>query len=210
MPPEQPHGNQPVKTAGAALDDAETAVIMIHGRGASADSILHLAQQLPQKQTAFLAPQAANREWYPRSFLVPVEENEPGRTSGLQVISSLIDEANDAGIDTEDIILLGFSQGACLATEYAARHPQRYRGVVGLSGGLIGETIDTDDYDGELSGTPVFLGCSDRDPHIPAERVETTAAVFEQLNGDVEKRIYEGMGHTINEDEIRYVRTLIS
>ncbi len=210
MAPEHPHGNQPVATAGTALDNADTAVIMIHGRGASADSILQLSQHLPQDNIAYLAPQAARREWYPNSFLAPTEQNEPGRSSGLRVINELIDDAHDAGIPTDCIMLLGFSQGACLATEYAARNPQQYHGVVGLSGGLIGETITVSAFDGDMDGTSVFLGCSDRDPHIPQERVDATASVFEKLDADVEKRIYEGMGHTINEDELQYVRDLFS
>lgn len=206
---EHPHGNQPTATAGTSLADADTAAIMIHGRGASADSILQLTEQLPQDGVTYLAPQAASREWYPNSFLSQVNENEPGRTSGLQTITALIKKVNAAGIDTDDILLIGFSQGACLATEYAARHPARYGGVAGFSGGLIGEEIDVAEYGGDLAGTPVFLGCSDRDPHIPVERVDVTADVFDRLNADVEKRIYEGMGHTINEDEMSYVQDMI-
>lgn len=202
---DDPHQDQPVKTVGATLEDAERTMIMIHGRGATADSILRLSTHFPE-DIAYLAPQAKNHEWYPESFLAPVEDNEPGRSSGLAVVDSLIDRAAQHGISTENVYLLGFSQGACLATEYAARNPAKYGGVFGLSGGLIGDTVDVYDYTGDLVETTVFLGCSDEDPHIPLERVNETAAVFEQLNAAVEKRIYEGMEHTINEDEIAFIQ----
>lgn len=217
--PDGPHQGQPVAQAGASLDQAQAAALFVHGRGASARSILTLADTLAQPGVAYLAPQAAGYTWYPNSFLAPIEQNEPGLSSGLQVLADLLARLDAAGHPPERVLLLGFSQGACLASEFAARHPRRYGGVVALSGGLIGTGDRPDeappydkmfDYEGDLAETPVFLGCSDVDPHIPIERVETTADVFERLGADVTKRIYEGMGHTINDDEIKYVRDLMT
>jgi predicted esterase len=179
---------------------------LIHGRGASAASILGLARELDVDDVAYLAPQAAGHTWYPHSFMAPIEQNEPSLSSALGVIGALLDRVEGAGLPRERIAVLGFSQGACLATEYAARHPQRYGGVFGLSGGLIGPEGTAFEYEGTLDGTPVFLGCSDRDPHIPLERVQETTAVLQAMGADVEERIYEGMGHTVNQDEIEFIR----
>jgi phospholipase/carboxylesterase len=184
-------------------------MILLHGRGASAQGMLALADELDVPGVASRAPQAARRSWYPQSFMAPIEENEPDLSSALGVIDDLIEQICESHLTEEQIVLLGFSQGACLATEYAARHPQRYGGVVGLSGGLIGPEDTTFDYDGTLDGTPVFLGCSDQDPYIPLERVEETAEALRHLGAKVTKRIYEGMGHTTNEDELAHVRTLL-
>lgn len=214
-----PHQGQPVAEAGLPLDEADAAIILVHGRGASARSILGLAREIDQPGVAYLAPQAAGHTWYPQSFLVPLAQNEPGLSSGLRAVDDVLARITEAGLPSEQTVLLGFSQGACLVSEYAARHPQRYGGVVALSGGLIGmgerpgETPPEDkifDYDGDLAGTSVFFGCSDVDPHIPVERVETSAAVFEGLGADVTKRIYGGMGHTVNTDEIEFVRSLLT
>lgn len=204
-----PHQDQPLLTAGSSLDAADAAVIMVHGRGATARGILGMAGEFDTENVAYLAPQAARNEWYPQSFLAPVEQNEPGRRSGLQAIDDALSAADDAGVPAENTLVMGFSQGGCLASEYVARNPHRYGGLAALSGGLIGESIDHDDYEGDLEGTPAFFGCSDVDPHIPEERVHESAAVFEQLNADVEKRLYEGMGHTVNQDELQYVSGLI-
>ncbi|HKL88887.1 MAG TPA: alpha/beta fold hydrolase [Salinibacter sp.] len=206
---DHPHQEQPVLEAGAPLADARAAMILLHGRGASAQGMLALADELGVPDVAYRAPQAARRSWYPQSFTAPIEENEPDLSAALRVIDDLIDQLCETNVTEEQIVLLGFSQGACLATEYAARHPQRYGGVVGLSGGLIGPEDTTFDYDGTLDGTPVFLGCSDQDPYIPLERVEETAEVFRHLGAKVTKRIYESMGHTTNEDELAHVRTLL-
>lgn len=203
-----PHQGQPLLTAGQSLDSAEMAVIMAHGRGATARGMLGMAAEL-NAAAAYLAPQADQREWYPQSFLAPVEANEPGRSSGLQAIEDALTKINEAGIPTERILVVGFSQGGCLATEYVARTPRQYGGLAALSGGLIGETIDPDDYEGDLAETPAFFGCSDVDPHIPEERVYESANVFERLGASVETRLYEGMGHTINQDELDYVSRLI-
>ena len=206
---DHPHQEQPVLEAGAPLADARAAMILLHGRGASAQGMLALADELGVPDVAYRAPQAARRSWYPQSFTAPFEENEPDLSAALRVIDDLIDQLCETNVTEEQIVLLGFSQGACLATEYAARHPQRYGGVVGLSGGLIGPEDTTFDYDGTLDGTPVFLGCSDQDPYIPLERVEETAEVLRHLGATVTKRIYEGMGHTTNEDELTHARTLL-
>lgn len=205
-----PHQDQPRLTAGTPLADASVAVILVHGRGASARSIIGMADQFGVDGVAYLAPQAAMNTWYPNAFTEPVETNEPGRTSGLQAIADAVDAATDAGIPVDHVVVLGFSQGACLASEFIARNPERYGGLVALSGGLIGQSIDPEDYAGDLDGMPVFFGCSDVDPHIPAERVHTSADVFERLNADVETRLYPGMGHGVNDDEIEYVSALLA
>ncbi|SFC19901.1 phospholipase/carboxylesterase [Halobiforma haloterrestris] len=210
---EDPHGDQPLVTAGTALSDAEAAVVLAHGRGATARGIVGMADEIHREGVAFLAPQAAGNTWYPNSFLAPVERNEPGRTSGLGAIEDAIDEAADAGVPAERVLVLGFSQGACLASEFVARNPRRYGGLAALSGGLIGEELDDPDAyasEGSLEGTPAFLGCSDSDPHIPEERVHETAAVLEELDADVTTRIYEGMGHGVNRDELARVSELVA
>ncbi|RKD93838.1 alpha/beta hydrolase [Halopiger aswanensis] len=210
---ENPHQGQELVTAGTDLEDAEAAIVLVHGRGATARSIVQMGSELHREGVALLAPQAARRTWYPNSFLEPVEKNEPGRTSGLQAIEDAIDEANEAGIPTERLVVLGFSQGACLSSEYVARNPQRYGGLVAFSGGLIGQEIDPDDYldvEGDLENTPAFLGCSDSDPHIPEERVHETADVLADLNADVTKRLYEGMGHGVNEDELEFASEMVA
>ncbi|AHG89709.1 phospholipase/Carboxylesterase [Gemmatirosa kalamazoonensis] len=206
---DDPHAGQPVRTAGAALDGARAAVILVHGRGASAESILSLAEALPVDGVAYLAPQAAGGTWYPLGFMSPIPRNEPGITSSMWAIDRLFARIADAGVPPERTMLLGFSQGACLATEYVARHARRYGGVAGLSGGLIGPDGTPRDYAGSLDGTPVFLGCSDVDFHIPAERVRETAEVLARLGGDVDMRLYPGMGHGVNEDEIEAVRGIV-
>jgi phospholipase/carboxylesterase len=200
--PTDPHRDQPVLTAGADLANAPGAVIMIHGRGADANDILSLAQVFRRADLAFLAPEAAGRAWYPNRFMTPVEDNEPYLSSALGVISALLDTVAADGLSAERVVLLGFSQGACLVLEYAARNPRRYAGVLAFSGGLIGETVDHSRYDGSLAGTPVFLGCSDVDPHIPLVRVNESSALMRDLGGEVTERIYPGLGHTISMEEI--------
>ncbi|HET8655976.1 MAG TPA: dienelactone hydrolase family protein [Longimicrobiaceae bacterium] len=204
-----PHADAPVLSAGSALAEARAAVILVHGRGASARSILSLAREMPAPDVAYLAPEAAGNVWYPHSFLAPIEQNEPGLSSALARLGQLLASTEDAGIPPERTMLLGFSQGACLVLEFAARHARRYGGVAGLSGGLIGPEGTPRDYHGSLAGTPVFLGCSDTDPHIPLARVDETARVLEAMGAAVDARIYPGMGHTVNADELRTVRTLL-
>ena len=221
---DDPHGDEPLVTAGAALDEAAAALVLVHGRGATARSVVDLGEQLAgDRDVAVLAPSAVGNTWYPNSFLAPVADNEPGRSSGLRAVGAAVDRAVEAGIDRERVLVGGFSQGACLASEFVARNPTRYGGLAVFSGGLIGEAIDVDDYladaaapegdaaddrDGPLRGTPAFLGCSDVDPHIPQERVHETTAVLNSLGADVDERIYEGMGHGINDEEVEAVSAM--
>jgi len=207
---QDPHGGQPVLTAGAPAAQARAAVLMVHGRGASAPDILTLAAEFDTPDVAYWAPQAAGNVWYPYRFMEPIASNEPWLTSALGRVATVLGQIAAAGVPPEKTVLLGFSQGACLASEFAARHAQRYGGVVGLSGGLIGPDGTPRDYAGSLAGTPVLLGCSDRDPHIPAARVEHSAAVLGKLGGAVTLRLYPNMGHTVNHDEVRYIRALLA
>jgi phospholipase/carboxylesterase len=204
-----PHRGQPVLAAGAPLDQARAAVVCLHGRGAGAEDILGLAGALALPDLAYLAPEAAGSTWYPEPFLVPTARNQPWLDSALGVVGSLLDYLAASGIPVDRVALLGFSQGACLALEYAARNPRRYLAVVGLSGGLIGADGELDRHTGDLAQTPVFLGCSDVDYHIPKERVERTAEVLRALGADVTVRLYRGMGHTVNEDELDFARGLL-
>jgi predicted esterase len=184
-------------------------VICIHGRGASGDDMLALARELRLQNVAYLAPEAAGNTWYPYSFLTPLDKNEPWLTSALGAVGRLIATLGAQGVTSERIALMGFSQGACLTLEYSARHPQRYAGVIGLSGGLIGPPGTPWTYSGSLAGTPALLGCSDVDPHIPVDRVRESAAVLRKLGAEVDERIYPRMGHTVNRDELMAVRALL-
>ena len=205
-----PHGGQPVLAAGSPVVEAAGAVVMVHGRGGSAEDILTLAPELRRPDLAYLAPQAAGHTWYPYSFLAPFEQNEPGLTSGLGLLGRLLARLEEEGIPAERTVLLGFSQGACLSLEFVARNARRYGGVIGLSGGLIGPPGTPRDYAGSFAGTPVFLGCSDRDPHIPKERVDETAEVLGRMGAEVTERIYPGMGHTVIDDELEHARRILS
>ncbi|HUQ48883.1 MAG TPA: dienelactone hydrolase family protein [Gemmatimonadaceae bacterium] len=207
---EGPHQGQPVYTAGVALETAKAAMVMIHGRGGTAESILALIDAIGTPGFAYLAPQASGNTWYPNSFLAPIPANEPGISSGLQLIDEIVASLESAGIEANRIMLLGFSQGACLTLEYAARHARRYGGVCGLSGGVIGPDETPRDYAGTFAGTPVFLGCSDVDAHIPKKRVEETAAILKRMKAEVTMRIYPGMGHLVNEDEIAEVKRMMT
>lgn len=204
-----PHHGLCVARAGAPLSRAKAVVVMVHGRGADAEGMLSLAETFAQPDLAYLAPQAEGRSWYPYSFLAPIACNEPFLSSAIQELDALLRRLAAEGFPPARVFLLGFSQGACLALEYATRHAQRYAGLVGLSGGLIGPEGTPRDYAGALAGTPVFLGCSDVDPHIPLARARETARVLGRLGGVVAERIYPGMGHGINDDEIRHVRGLL-
>ena len=184
-------------------------MVMVHGRGATAENILNLADELGRDDLAYLAPQAAGYSWDPYGFMAPMPQNEPGLSSGLARIGEIVAQLEAAGIPPERIFLLGFSQGACLSLEFSARNARRYGAILGLSGGLIGPPGTPRDYPGSLAGTPVFLGCSDRDPHIPRERVDESAAVLKAMGAEVTERIYPAMGHTVNEDEVSFVRQLL-
>jgi predicted esterase len=185
-------------------------MIMLHGRGATAESILTLVQAIDTPGFAYLAPQAAGNTWYPNSFLAPIPSNEPGISSGLGAIDDLMKRIGAAHIPPEKTMLLGFSQGACLSLEYAARHAPHYGGIAGLSGGLIGPDGTLRNYSGSFDGTPVFLGCSDVDSHIPVERVRETAKVFEKMGAVVDVRLYPGMGHIVNDDEVNAVKKMMA
>ena len=207
--PGDPHAGQPVLRQGPSVAAARLVAIMIHGRGASAEDILSLSRELHATDVAYLAPQAAGHTWYPYSFLSPLPQNEPGITSALAVVSGLVQEAERQGVPAERIVLLGFSQGACLALEFAARNARRYAGIAGLSGGLIGPPGTPRTYSGTFEGTPVFLGCSDIDAHIPLDRVHESADVFRRMNALVDERIYPRMGHTVNPDEIEALDAML-
>ena len=204
-----PHQGQPVRTAGVPLERARAAMVMVHGRGATAESILTLVPVLAAGGFAFLAPQASGNTWYPNSFLAPVSTNEPGITSGLQAIRDVIASIDAAGIPLGKTMLLGFSQGACLSLEYAARNASRYGGIACLSGGLIGPDGTPRKYEGSFDGTPAFLGCSDVDGHIPAVRVSESAAILRHMGARVTMKLYSGMGHLVNEDEIIHVNAMM-
>jgi predicted esterase len=205
-----PHQGQPIRIAGEPISRARAAMLMVHGRGATAQDILSLANEFEQAGLAYLAPQAADNTWYPNRFLVPLAENEPWLSSALTLLGDIVADIASAGIPPERIVLLGFSQGACLALEFAARNARRYGGIVGLSGALIGPREAPRTDQGSLAGTPVFLGCSDADPHVPREYISHTAIVLSRLGGEVTERLYPNMGHTINPDEIDFVRGLLS
>jgi phospholipase/carboxylesterase len=196
-------------TAGKKLKDAPGVLIMIHGRGGSADDILGLADHLNVKDLALIAPQATNQTWYPYSFLAPPAENEPWLTSALGLLKDLTDELVAQGIKKGSIYFLGFSQGACLTLEFVTRHATKFGGVAAFTGGLIGDKIYTENYSGDFDGTPIFIGTSDPDPHVPVQRVNDSAMVLEKMNAHVIKKIYPHMGHTITHDEIETVNTLI-
>jgi len=205
-----PHRGQPILRRGAETARARLAVICIHGRGASAGDILTVADELELDDVAYLAPQAAGNAWYPYSFLAALADNQPGLNSALGVVASIVDDLIAQQIAAERIAVLGFSQGACLSLEYAARHARRYAAVIAFSGGLIGPPGAPREYTGSMDGTPLFIGCSDIDPHIPLERVRESAVVFRGLSAQVDERIYPRMGHTINGDEISRVRKLLA
>ncbi len=206
---DNPHLQQPVVSLGAPFKTAEQVMILLHGRGASAESILSLAAEFDAPNTHFIAPQAHQFRWYPYSFLSPLERNEPDLSYALERVDTLINRIVSSGKRLDQIVLAGFSQGACLASEYMIRNPRRYGGLVVLSGGWIGPQNTTRSSDADLDGMPVFIGCSDIDQFIPVSRVEETAALFENMRADVRLNIYSGMGHTVNADEIMQINTLL-
>jgi len=207
---DDPHRGQPIVHRGPDPAAARLTAILVHGRNASASDILSIADELDLADVAFLAPDASGRMWYPHSFLQPLTANEPWLTSALGVLDAIVGDLERRGIASGRIALVGFSQGACLTLEYAARHARRYAAVAGFSGALIGPDGTPREYAGSMDGTPVFLGCSDVDAHIPLARVHETAAVFRRLAASVDERIYPGMGHLVSPDEIRAVRSLLS
>lgn len=203
------HQGQPVYAAGKPLTEAKGALILLHGRGATAQDILSLAGELYHSDLAYLAPQAAGHTWYPNSFLMPLAQNEPYLSSALQRIGEVVAQVEAAGIPAERIILGGFSQGACLSSEFVARNARRYGGLLVFSGGLIGPSGTPRDYAGTLADTPIFLGCSDVDFHIPKERVTESADLFRRMGAQVTAKLYPNLGHTIIADELEYGRQMV-
>jgi phospholipase/carboxylesterase len=199
-----------IQTAGAPLSRAKAAMILLHGRGATADGMLELAEVFAQPDIAYLAPQAPGRSWYPHSLLAPLADNEPHLSRSLSSVRELVDDLSQKGFGPEKLVLLGFSQGGCLALEFAARNAERYGAVIGLSAGLVGPEGTPRAYAGSLAGTRVIIGCSDVDAHIPLWRVQESTRVLRSLGGDVVERIYPGMGHTINDDEITQIRVALA
>jgi phospholipase/carboxylesterase len=198
-----------ILTAGTPLQEAKKALILLHGRGGSAQDILSLGDYLNVKDYALLAPQARDNSWYPFSFIAPISQNEPWLSSALDLVREACDEIIAEGISSENVYLLGFSQGACLTLEFAARNAKKYGGVVAFTGGLIGDKIYTQNYKGDFGNTPIFIGTSNPDPHVPVQRVRETTGILKSMHADVTEKIYNGMGHTISEDEIKTANELI-
>jgi len=196
-------------TDGVPLNDAKKALIMIHGRGAGANDILSISKHLNVKDFALVAPQAENRTWYPYSFLAPINENEPSFSKSLEIIHNVVVAIQQNGIEKENIYFLGFSQGACLALEFTARNAAKYGGIVALTGGLIGDKVYENHYQGNFENTPIFIGTSDPDFHVPVVRVNETEALLKKMGANVSKKIYENMGHTISQDEIDFANELV-
>ena len=204
-----PHQGQPIRFLGEPLDRAHAALVMLHGRGATAEDILTLVPEIDQPGFAYLAPQANGNAWYPQRYSAPIAVNEPWLSSAIAAIAQALARVAEAAIPPERTMLLGFSQGACLTLEFAARHARRYGGVVGLTGALIGPAGTPRDYAGSLAGTPVFVGGSDVDLHVAKERMIDTAQVLTRLGGLVTTRFYPNMGHQVNRDEIDLVRGMM-
>jgi predicted esterase len=207
--PADPHAGQPILAGGPQPQRADATLVLLHGRGAAADDMIALHRALGLPNVAALAPQAAGYTWYPQSFLAPLQANQPYLDSALRRVDSIVTDLLSRGIAGERIAMLGFSQGACLTCEYVARHPRRYGAVIAFTGGLIGPPATPRDYRGSLQGTPVFLGTSDPDPHVPFERVEETADVLTRMGASVDLRRYPGMPHTINQEELDAARALV-
>jgi len=206
---DSPHRDQPVLQRGHSLNSAQAAVVLVHGRGASATDILSLAAELELPELAYLAPEAAGHTWYPYSFLAPVEKNQPWLDSALNLLEKTVQRVTVAGTPRSKIGIVGFSQGACLASEFVARNAARYGGLIAFTGGLIGPPGTKFIYSGDLSGTPCFFGAGDPDPHVPWQRVEETASVLSALGAAVTLRRYPGLSHTINEDEIKQANNIL-
>jgi predicted esterase len=205
----QPHAGLPVVEAGAPLGQAPAVVIMVHGRNAAPANILDLVPRLARPNVTYLAPTAANRTWYPHSFMSDIVSNEPGLSSGLAALEAVVEGSEAAGIPRARIVLLGFSQGACLVSEFAVRHASAFGGVVAFSGGVIGPPGTRWDYPGRFGGMPAFFGCSDQDSHVPEARVAESADLFARMGADVTTRIYPGMGHRVNDDEIVWAQRML-
>jgi len=198
-----------IKTGGKSLNEAEKVLIMIHGRGGSAQDILSLSLHLNVENFALLAPQATNGSWYPLSFIAPVEQNEPWLSSAIETVEKTVKTALEAGIKAENIFFFGFSQGACLTLEFLARNAQKYGGAVAIIGGVIGDKINRENYKGDFVQTPIFLGTSNPDFHVPVERVYATANILKEMNADVTEKVYANFGHSINQEEIELANSIV-
>lgn len=204
-----PHRSTPVIHQGPPLEEAAGVVILLHGRGGSAGDILQIVPAMFHPKVAYLAPEAANRSWYPESFLAPRERNEPWLSSALARIAAMVDSAVAAEIPTERIVLCGFSQGACLTSEFIATHPARYAGAIALTGGLIGPLGSDVSHTGDLAGTPAVYTAGDHDPHVPWSRVEETAAILRGMGANVTLKCYPGKPHSVSSEEMVYANQLI-
>jgi len=198
-----------IKIGGKSLNEAENVLIMIHGRGGSAQDILSLSQHLNVEDYALLAPQATNGTWYPFSFIAPTDQNEPWLSSAIETVGKTAQMALDAGIKAENIYFFGFSQGACLTLEFLARNAQKFGGAVAIIGGVIGEKINRENYKGDFAQTPIFLGTSNPDLHVPVERVYATTNILKEMNADVTEKIYANFGHSINQEQIELANSII-
>jgi phospholipase/carboxylesterase len=198
-----------ILTAGKEIENAQKAMILLHGRGATAQDILGLADHFPVDDFALFAPQATGNTWYPYSFLAPPSQNEPGLSSALEILKELLEEIQQKGIAAENIYFAGFSQGACLTAEFVTRNAARYGGVIIFTGGLIGDKIYAENYNGDFEGTPVFIGTGNPDAHVPVERVRETEKMMKEMNANVEVKIYDNRPHTVSGDEIELAKKLI-
>ncbi len=198
-----------IKTGGKSLKEAEKVLIMIHGRGGSAQDILSLSQHLNVEDYALLAPQATNGSWYPFSFMASVEQNEPWLSSAIETVGKTVQTALDSGIKAENIYFFGFSQGACLILEFLARNAQKFGGAAAIIGGVIGDKINRENYKGDFNQTPIFLGTSNPDFHVPVERVYATANILKEMNADVTEKVYVNFGHSINQEEIELANSIV-
>ena len=207
---QDPHQGQPVLRAGLPPSQARLGLLLVHGRGGSATDMLALARELRANDVAIRSPQAFAHTWYPHSFLAPIEQNEPWLSSALRALEQQLESFEQKGLPADRVVMLGFSQGACLTLELAARRPRRYAGVVGLSGGVIGPPGMVREPAGSMQGTPLFLGCSDHDPHIPVSRVYETADLFRSLEACVDLRVIANMGHTVIPEEIQAAMAMLA
>jgi phospholipase/carboxylesterase len=198
-----------IVTAGQPLSDATKALVLLHGRGATAEDILGLAREFQVPGFALIAPQATNNTWYPYSFMAPINQNEPWLSSAIQLVTDTVNDIRNAGIEDENIYFAGFSQGACLTLEYVTRNARRWGGAAAFTGGLIGDKIYPEHYSGDFAGTPIFIGTSNPDPHVPVERVNASTALIKGMRANVAEKIYLGMGHTINRDEIAVANKML-
>lgn len=197
-------------TAGKNIETAGKILLMIHGRGASAEDILSVADHLNIPDFALLAPQATSHSWYPYSFMAPPSQNEPWLSSAIDLVGNIVNDLTNKSIKKENIYFLGFSQGACLTLEYVARNADKYGGVIAFTGGLIGDKVYAENYKGSFGGAPIFIGSSDPDPHVPVTRVNESALILEKMNAAVTKKIYKNMGHTINQEEINFASKILN